>query len=207
VILPSRPRRCVARRLNGGGIFLLGLAGCATPQLQALVGGDSPGIPQRAEIGAVPFYSQDDYQCGRPLSRWCWSGGKAIEPEALRPQVYLPDRHGSLQIEMLAAARRNGFVAFEIKPNLSDLLTEDSPRETPWSCCRTSRWTGNPVWHYAVAIGYDLEARRITLRPATSGACKCRSAPSNALATRRLLGYASRCRRDACRRVWLQATI
>jgi len=46
------------------------------------------------------------------------AGGKAIEPEALRPQVYLPDRHGSLQIEMLAAARRNGFVAIELKPEL-----------------------------------------------------------------------------------------
>ncbi len=164
MILPSRPRRCVARRLTAAGIFLLGLAGCATPQLQALVGGDSPGIPQRAEIGAVPFYSQDDYQCGpAALAMVLGTGGKAIEPEALRPQVYLPDRHGSLQIEMLAAARRNGFVAVEIKPNLSDLLTEIAAGN-PVVVLQNLALDWHPVWHYAVAIGYDLEARRITLR-------------------------------------------
>ncbi len=164
MILPSRPRRCVARRLTAAGIFLLGLAGCATPQLQALVGSDSPGIPQRAEIGAVPFYSQDDYQCGpAALAMVLGAGGKAIEPEALRPQVYLPDRHGSLQIEMLAAARRNGFVAVEIKPNLSDLLTEIAAGN-PVVVLQNLALDWHPVWHYAVAIGYDLKARRITLR-------------------------------------------
>jgi len=164
VILPSRPRRCVARRLTAAGIFLLGLAGCATPQLQALLGSDPSGIPQRAEIGAVPFYPQDDYQCGpAALAMVLGAGGKTIEPEALRPQVYLPDRHGSLQIEMLAAARRNGFVAIELKPELSDLLTEIAAGN-PVIVLQNLALDSHPVWHYAVAVGYDLKARSITLR-------------------------------------------
>ena len=167
MILPSRPRRCVARRLTAAGIFLLGLAGCAAPQLQALLGRDSAGIPQRAEFDAVPFYSQEDYQCGpAALAMVLSAAGKAIEPEALRPQVYLPDRHGSLQIEMLAAARRNGFVAIELAPNLSDLLAEIAAGN-PVVVLQNLALDWYPAWHYAVAIGYDLKARRITLRSGT----------------------------------------
>ena len=164
MILPSRPRRRVARRLTAAGIFLLGLAGCATPQLQALVGSPPTGIPQRAELDAVPFYSQKDYQCGpAALAMVLGAGGQAIEPEALRPQVYLPDRHGSLQIEMLAAARRNGFVAIELAPNLSDLLGEIAAGN-PVVVLQNLALDWYPAWHYAVAIGYDLKAQRISLR-------------------------------------------
>jgi len=167
VILPSRPRRRVARRLTAAGIFLLGLAGCATPQLQALVGSGSAGIPQRAELDAVPFFAQEDYQCGpAALAMVLGAGGKAIEPEALRPQVYLPDRHGSLQIEMIAAARRNGFVAIELAPNLSDLLAEIAAG-SPVVVLQNLALDWYPAWHYAVAIGYDLKAQRIILRSGT----------------------------------------
>ena len=164
MILPSRPRRRVARRLTAAGIFLLGLAGCATPQLQALVGSRSAGIPQRAELDSVPFYPQEDYQCGpAALAMVLSAGGKAVEPEALRPQVYLPDRHGSLQIEMIAAARRNGFVAIELAPNLSDLLAEIAAGN-PVVVLQNLALDWYPAWHYAVAIGYDLKAQHITLR-------------------------------------------
>jgi hypothetical protein len=137
VILPSRPRRCIARRLTAAGIFLLGLAGCATPQLQGLLERGSTGLPQRAELTTVPFYAQEDFQCGpAALAMAFGAAGKPIEPEALAPQVYLPGRQGSLQVEMLAATRRNGLIAVELKPALSD-RSPKSPPATPSSCCRT----------------------------------------------------------------------
>ena len=164
MILPSRPRRCIARRLTAAGIFLLGLAGCATPQLQALVERDTADIPRRVELDAVPFHAQEDFQCGpAALATVLGAGGKSIEPEALRPQVYLPDRRGSLQVEMLAAARRNGFIAVELKPSLSDLLAEIAAGN-PVVVLQNLAFDWYPVWHYAVAIGYDLETQRITLR-------------------------------------------
>ena len=114
MILPSRPRRCIARRLTAAGIFLLGLAGCATPQMQGLIERGSPGLPQRAELETVPFHAQADFQCGpAALAMAFGAAGKPIEPEVLVPQVYLPGRHGSLQVEMLATTRRNGLVAVE----------------------------------------------------------------------------------------------
>ena len=167
MILPSRPRRRVARRLTAAGILLLGLAGCATPQLQALLDTASPALPQRAELDAVPFYAQDEYQCGpAALAMVLEAGGKVIQPEVLRPQVYLPDRQGSLQVEMLAAARRNGFVAVELNPKLSDLLAEIAAGN-PAVVLQNLALDWYPVWHYAVAIGYDLNARQIVLRSGT----------------------------------------
>jgi len=167
VILPSRPRRRVARRLTAAGILLLGLAGCATPQLQALLGSDPPGLPQRVELDAVPFYAQDEYQCGpAALAMVLEAGGKAIGPDALRPQVFVPERQGSLQVEMLAAARRNGFVAMELKPSLSDLLAEIAAG-TPVVVLQNLALDWYPVWHYAVAIGYDLKEQQIVLRSGT----------------------------------------
>lgn len=167
MILPSRPRRRVARRLTAAGILSLGLAGCATPQLQALLDAAPPALPQRAELNAVPFYAQDEYQCGpAALAMVLEAGGKAIQPEVLRPQVYLPDRQGSLQVEMLAAARRNGFVAVELNPKLSDLLAEIAAGN-PAVVLQNLALDWYPVWHYAVAIGYDLDGRQIVLRSGT----------------------------------------
>jgi len=164
VILPSRPRRCIARRLTAAGILLLGLAGCATPQLQALVARDSTGLPQRVELDGVPFHAQADFQCGpAALAMVLGASGKPIEPETLRPQVYLPGRQGSLQVEMLAAVRRNGFVAIELKPSLSDLLAEIAAGN-PVVVLQNLALDWYPVWHYAVAIGYDMDANSITLR-------------------------------------------
>ena len=167
MILPSRPRRRVARRLTAAGILLLGLAGCATPQLQALLSADSAALPPRVELEAVPFYAQDEYQCGpAALAMVLEAGGKAIQPEALRPQVYLPDRQGSLQVEMLAAARRNGFVAVELSPRLSDLLAEIAAGN-PAIVLQNLALDWYPVWHYAVAVGYDLNGGQIVLRSGT----------------------------------------
>jgi tetratricopeptide (TPR) repeat protein len=118
-------------------------------------------------LDAVPFHAQDKYQCGpAALAMVLEAGGKPIEPETLRPQVFLPDRRGSLQVEMLAAARRNGFVAVELKPSLSDLLAEIASGN-PAVVLQNLALDWVPVWHYAVAIGYDLDARRIVLRSGT----------------------------------------
>jgi tetratricopeptide (TPR) repeat protein len=64
---------------------------------------------------------------------------------------------------MLAAARRNGFVAIELNPDLSALLAEIATGN-PVIVLQNLALDWYPVWHYAVAIGYDLQTQRITLR-------------------------------------------
>lgn len=164
MILPSRPCRRVARRLLAAGIFLLALAGCATPQLQALLDSGSVGFPPRAELDAVPFFAQDDHQCGpAALAMVLDAAGKSVTPETLRPQMYLPDRQGTLQVEMLAAARRNGLVAVELNPRLPDVLAEIASGN-PVIILHNLGLSWYPVWHYSVAVGYDMDARSIVLR-------------------------------------------
>jgi hypothetical protein len=144
-------------RLMAGFIFLL-LAGCASlgPQTRELSKNLPADIPPRAELEKVPFYPQDDFYCGpSALAMALNAAGAAVTPESLVEQVYLPGRKGSLQVEMLAAARRHGFIAYELAPRLKDLITEIAAG-TPAIVLENYGFSWYPVWHYSVVVGYDV---------------------------------------------------
>ena len=150
------------------GICALALSGCASlvPQTAALRQALPQGLPSQIELTQVPFFPQTEYQCGpAALATALASFGAKVTPEDLASQVYLPERKGSLQVEMLAAARRHGMVSYLLEPRLEDLLREVAG--------------GNPVivlqnfglrdgWHYAVAVGYDYGIGDLILRSGTS---------------------------------------
>jgi hypothetical protein len=147
---------------------LPGLTGCATPQVAALLARPTETLPQRVELARVPFYPQEEYQCGpAALAMVLTYSGSATTPEALVPQVYLPGREGSLQTEMLAAARRNGRVAYRLAPRLEDVLREASDG-TPVIVLQNLALGFAPLWHYAVVVGYDLPREEIVLRSGTT---------------------------------------
>ncbi|HUW76512.1 MAG TPA: C39 family peptidase, partial [Gallionella sp.] len=100
------------------GVFLLCLSACATPpQTRLMLGSPPPTLPRHTELTKVPYFAQDAYQCGpASLAMTLNAAGVAVTPETLKPELYLPDRHGSLQVEMLAAARRNGTIAYQLAP-------------------------------------------------------------------------------------------
>jgi hypothetical protein len=157
-----------AARFGAGiccAVLLAWLAGCAqlVPQTMGLRTAWPEGVPRHVELTAVPFFPQDEYQCGpAALATVLSHGGVAITPEPLVSQVYLPSRHGSLQLEMLATPRRYGRVSYQLAPRYSDLLREVA--------------AGNPVvvlqdvgpmftqWHYAVVNGFDYPSGTLWLR-------------------------------------------
>lgn len=147
------------------GVFLLFLSGCAsTPQTRALLDSLPEPLPGHIELAEVPFFAQEDYQCGpAALAMSLDVAGIKTTPEALVPEVYLPDRHGSLQVEMLAASRRHGVIAYQLAPKLTDLLAEVADG-TPVVVLQNLGLSWYPVWHYAVVIGYDLDHAEIILR-------------------------------------------
>jgi tetratricopeptide (TPR) repeat protein len=160
----SSPRRHGAHGLLAAGAVLISLAGCASPGVQPVANDGFGRIPQHVELDSVPFYAQDGYQCGpAALAMVLGAGGTPVDPGTLRPQVYVPGRHGSLQVEMLAAARRNGFVAVELEPRLAALLAEIAAGN-PVVVLQNLGFDWIPLWHYAVAVGYDLDSGRIVLR-------------------------------------------
>jgi len=140
------------------------LAGCAAPQTQRLAEAPPAGLPAATELAAVPFFAQEDYQCGpASLAAVLRHAGREATPESLQPQVYVPRRKGSFQAEMLAATRRHGLVAYPIAPRLEDLLAELAAGN-PVLVLQNLALDWAPQWHYAVAIGYDLGARELVLR-------------------------------------------
>lgn len=154
----------VCARLAAGVFFLIWLGGCATPQTQALLKLHSARLPQQLELSKVPFYPQETHQCGpASLAMVLDAGGAKVTPQELVPQVYLPGREGSLQVEMLAAARRNGLFAYELAPKLDDLLAEVAAG-SPVVVLQNLGLSWYPVWHYAVVVGYDLPREEIILR-------------------------------------------
>jgi len=150
------------------GVFLFCCAallhGCAswTPQTKALAENRPAGIPGMRELTEVPFFPQSDYQCGpAALATVLVSAGVQVTPEQLVPEVYLPERKGSLQVEMLAAARRHGLVAYQLAPTYAALVQEIAAG-TPVIILQNLGFKEG--WHYAVANGYDWDNGMLQLR-------------------------------------------
>jgi tetratricopeptide (TPR) repeat protein len=143
---------------------VLALSGCASlwPQTAELREALPAGLPERVELTEVPFFPQSDYQCGpAALATALASFGVKVTPDDLVSQVYLPERKGSLQIEMLAAARRHGLVSYQLAPRLEDLMREVAAG-TPVILLQNLGFRDG--WHYAVAVGYDYDRGEIILR-------------------------------------------
>ncbi len=147
-----------------GVLFCALLTACATPQVTHLrEAGDTRSVAPRADLVNVPFFAQKEYECGpAALAMVLSAAGLAVMPDALVDQVYLPARKGSLQVEMLAATRQKGLIAYPLKPALQDLLQEVAAGY-PVLVFQNLSLPIYPVWHYAVVIAYDLERNTITL--------------------------------------------
>jgi tetratricopeptide (TPR) repeat protein len=138
------------------------LAGCAaiqkseTPVLAA-------GLAPTIELETVPFYPQKAYQCGpSSLAMALTYSDLPITPDALKDQVYTPSQKGSLQIAMIGATRRQGRIAYPIQ-GLNSLWPEIAAGY-PVIVLQNLGLSWIPVWHYAVAVGYDFQENCIILR-------------------------------------------
>ncbi|TDO16663.1 MULTISPECIES: PA2778 family cysteine peptidase [Halomonas] len=142
-------------------LSMLLLTGCATtPQLSEAT---RQQVPERVLLEGVPFHAQRDYQCGpASLAMVLQAQGAKVDVDTLIPQVFLPGRQGSVQPEMLATVRRHGHIPFRIAPNFDSLLTEIAAGH-PVVVMQNLSLPAWPVWHYAVAIGFDLDEQTLTL--------------------------------------------
>ncbi len=147
------------------GVFVLAalLVGCATPQVATLDARWPTNLPARMELSSVPFYPQEDYECGpAALAMVAGAAGVQVLPEALVEQVFLPGREGSLQLEMLIATRRQGLVAYPLSPRVEAVLREVAAGH-PVVVFQNLSFSWYPVWHYAVVIGFDRARNTLVL--------------------------------------------
>jgi tetratricopeptide (TPR) repeat protein len=145
------------------------IAGCATAPSRAVFERQwLSQWPERLVLAQVPFFAQDDTLCGpASLAMVAQAAGSSVTPEALTPLVYLPGRQGSLQVEMLAAARRHGLVPYRLQPSLVALMNEVAAGE-PVLVLQNLSLPIAPQWHYAVVVGYDRAAQTVLLHSGTT---------------------------------------
>jgi hypothetical protein len=141
-------------------LAVLVLSACAHVESRA------PTLPQAPELTATPFFPQRDFECGpAALATVLAASGVATTADGLSGELYIPDRRGTLQAEMLATARRHRRIGYPVQ-GLPDLV-EQVRRGLPVAVLqRLGTW---PVqtWHYAVVIGFDASTSQLVLRSGT----------------------------------------
>jgi len=124
-------------------------------------------LPRHAELTNTPFFPQELYHCGpAALATALNAVNIGVSADQLVPEVYIPSRKGSLQIEMLVAARRHGALAVKIEPVLGAVLKEIAAGNVV-VVMQNLGLSWAPSWHYAVVVGYDLDKELIWLRSGT----------------------------------------
>ena len=149
-------------------LVLFGLSAClSAPQSRLLQEQQPAGLSSPVLLTDVGFFSQEAYQCGpAALATVLEYSQQPVSADELVPQVYIPARRGSLQIEMLATARRYNRLPYVLPASLGSILQEVAAG-LPVLVMQNlglSRW---PQWHYAVVVGFDLSDGTLTLRSGT----------------------------------------
>lgn len=137
------------------------LCGCASdPFREAGV----TAFPSRVELADTPFFPQEAYQCGpAALATVLQHSGVAVSPDDLTAKIYIPERRGSLQPELLAATRGYERIPYVIAPEFTALLAEVAAGH-PVLVLQNLGIAILPRWHYAVVVGYSAEDSEIILR-------------------------------------------
>ena len=130
----------------------------------------APGTPtadvSTHELSDVPFFPQDAYQCGpAALAEVLTYSGIARSPDDLAAAVYVPARQGSLQAEMVAAARSQGRMVYPLQT--PEEIRAQLRNGSPVLVFQNLGLPQYPRWHYAVVVGWT-PGREVILRSGTT---------------------------------------
>lgn len=139
------------------------LVGCQMPpQTRALLD-NRPAIKPHYQIQNVPFYPQQQFFCGpTTLAEVANYHQQSLNPFDIAPLTFVPGLEGSLQIEMVAATRQLGMVAYAQQGKLQQLLRLLAD-DIPVIVLQNNSIAWLPQWHYAVITGYDLDSELLTM--------------------------------------------
>ena len=169
LLSPNAKRREQSRFLQAGNRMIAGLFFLALPLVVSGCGllstgrlPQTPNLPDKAMVAGVPFFAQDELQCGPAALAMAlqWSG-IAVQPSALTPEVFSPGLKGSLQSGLIGSARRHGRVAYPIAG--SEALLAEVAAGHPVIVLVNLGLSWYPKWHYGVVIGYDQERGEVIL--------------------------------------------
>ena len=164
----SFPKQAVA--LCYGLFFLVLLSSCSSTALDKNnhpISTANIAYPDNSKLIEVPFFPQKKYHCGPAALAGIFNFYQMeIQPDAIADQIYLPERKGSLQIEIKAAARRADFLPYELSGGIENLLLEVDAGN-PVLVLQNLAFSWKPQWHYAVVVGYDKNKQQVILHSGT----------------------------------------
>jgi len=149
----------IARTLLYSAATVLLMAGCAPqpplPKSQVTTRVDVPFVPPRSERCAATSIE---------MVAAFWRGRSGFTPllggEQLDARTLLPEKAGTLQAELVAAARADGLLVYMLDPTFEALYSALEAGMPPILLLnRGLSWYA--LWHYAPVTGYDAEARTI----------------------------------------------
>lgn len=115
----------------------------------------------------VPFIPPRSELCGSTSIEMVssfWKSTTAYLPKLsmseLDAHTLIPEKGGTLQIEMVTAARANGLIAYPMEPTFEALFSELNAHH-PVIVLVNRSFSWHPLWHYAPVIGYDEKKRSI----------------------------------------------
>jgi tetratricopeptide (TPR) repeat protein len=155
------------RQLAGSLCLVLLISACSSTPMTKILLRDNSLSQQQVELTATPFFPQQKYQCGpAALATVLHFQDQTTLPDELINKVYIPEKQGSVPIEMIAAARSYEQLVYPLNANLENLLLEVATGH-PVLVMQNLGFSWQPQWHYAVLIGYDLSSQQLMLRSGT----------------------------------------
>lgn len=145
------------------GVCVLLLSACSHTPIQP---NPVSSLPDFAYVDTL-FFPQTEHHCGpAALAGALSASGLVSYPEELAPWVYLPEREGSLQMELIATTREAGRVPYVLEPEMAAVMKELAAGH-PVLVLQNLGLSWYPRWHYALMVGYDLETQRVILHSGT----------------------------------------
>ncbi len=117
----------------------------------------------RHQIPDVPVYTQEKNQCGAAsLATLLNFEGKAVVQNALYAELFVPNKKGTYQQELVALARQYDLLPYARTSHFTELLTEINHNK-PTLVLLNLGLENIPVWHYAVVTGFNARKQQLTL--------------------------------------------
>lgn len=115
----------------------------------------------------VPFVPPRSDLCGSASIEMVssyWQSTTSFLPylslQELDGRTLIPAKGGTLQVELVAAARANGLIVYPLEPTFDALFSELAEHH-PVIVLLNRSYSWYPLWHYAPVTGYDTKERTI----------------------------------------------
>ncbi len=137
-------------------------SGCASNSIQTDALYNSTLQLKPNVSNSAPFIEQEVGHCGpATLAMAIAATGGLYRMEEITSQVYTPQAKGSLQENMISAARRQGYLAIPIT-GMKALLQELEAGNVV-VVFENLGINIYPQWHYALVTGYDLQSKNLIM--------------------------------------------